>query len=126
MSKHFHYTAEQKRRLFGEWPNAHREMYLTPYEIEREEALECLDYAVAIGNTAEALKVMRRELQAHFADRPDDGKWIDLSDPYFGNAKEWHANKARNEKAFAEWLAHLRYLLNFRAEIHAAHKRQMQ
>ena len=126
MKKHFHYTAEKSRQMFGEWPHAHREMYMSEFEMAREDALEYLDYLVAIGNTTEALKVMRRELKAHFAERPCDGKWIYLSDPYFGNVQEWRVNKERNEADFKEWLTHLQYLLNFRAEIHAAHKRKMQ
>lgn len=119
MTKHYHMPPHQRRALFGNWPeDDDRVEFMTRYEIEREEALECIDYLAAVGRTTEAWRDVRREIQLHFENQPDDGAWMRSNDPHFGSVEQWNRMKVRREKAFAEWLEYLQKLLAMRRDIH--------
>jgi len=73
--------------------------YLTQYEIDREDALETIDWYARSGRRADALDDVRHEIQIHFANRS--------------------CNSPSRPTAFADWLAELHALLAVRREIPA-------
>ena len=84
---------------------------LLPHEIERADAIDLALHYARTGRRADALAEIRRVIQSHFEDRPDDGGDL-RHDPV-----RWWKEIARRQAAHARWLSELREMLAVRRGI---------
>jgi hypothetical protein len=103
-----------ERKYFGEIEcEFDRHAHLFPCELEREEAIDLILFYAGQGRVKAAWSDVRREIQKHFENRPDDGSWMDRTTPESWTDKQLELRRA----AHAEWLKGLQALLALRRNI---------
>ncbi|HUW80448.1 MAG TPA: hypothetical protein VMV54_06080 [Acidocella sp.] len=111
-----------------------REVYMELHEIEREEAVDLINYYASHGRVKSALQGIRDEIIKHMETRPEKTcRYADLPEPPqilrealcgwtdLETPEQWiawrDASAARVRDGFAAWLKELRELLAIRRDI---------